>query len=116
MSSIATNIKTLKPTQLASLAFYALTGLLLLVFLPFTGFPPHMGFLGILSLITAYSLMMKRAWTPWLIGVLFVIITVFSLDILVTIGSSNLMVGLSMLGYAVLTWLVTVIFVLKRKD
>ncbi|MCL4430470.1 MAG: hypothetical protein M1167_06930 [Chloroflexi bacterium] len=60
--SLATKLKTFKPFELASLAFYALSGLILLVSLPLTGYPPHLGFLGILSLITAYSLFLKRVW------------------------------------------------------
>jgi uncharacterized membrane protein YfhO len=114
MSALVSRLKTFKPIQLGSLAFYALTGLLLLVFLPFTGFPPHMGFMGILSLITAYSLLMKRFWAPWLVAFMFVIITVFTLDILLSVGFSDILVGLSMLGYAVFTWLFTAISFLKR--
>ncbi len=114
--SIATKLKTFKPFELASLAFYALTGLILLAVLPLTGFPPHLGFLAIFSLITAYSLFLKRGWAPWLVAILFIVNTAFSLDVLISVGFSNLLVGLSMLGYAVLTWLFTAYLLLKRKD
>lgn len=114
--SLATKLKTFKPFELASLAFYAVTGIILLAFLPLTGFPPHLGFLGILSLITAYSLFLKRGWAPWLVAVLFITITAFSLDILFSIGFSNVLVALSVLAYAVLTWVFTTYIILKRKD
>jgi len=114
--SLATKLKTFKPFELASLAFYAVTGLILLAFLPLTGFPPHVGFLGILSLITAYSLFVKRGWATWLVAVLFIINTAFSLDILFSVGFSNVLVALSVVAYAVLTWVFTAYIILKRKD
>ena len=114
--SLATKLKTFKPFELAALAFYAVTGIILLAFLPFTSFPPHLGFLGILSLITAYSLFAKRGWATWLVAVLFIVITAFSLVILFSIGFSNVIVSLSVLAYAVLTWIFTAYILLKRKD
>jgi hypothetical protein len=114
--SLATKIKTQKPFQLTSLAFYAITGIILLAFLPLTGYPPHVGFLGILSLITAYSLFTKRTWAPWLVAGLFITITAFTLITLVSAGFSNILVAISMLGYAILTWFFTIYLLLKRKD
>jgi hypothetical protein len=114
--SLSKRLKTFKPFQLASILFYAVTGLILLAFLPLTGYPPHLGFLGIFSLITAYSLFVKRGWAPWLVAVLFIVNTAFSLDILFSVGFSNLVVALSMLAYAVLTWMFTAYLLLKRKD
>ena len=114
--SLATKLKTFKPFELASIAFYAVTGIILLAFLPLTGYPPHVGFLGILSLITAYSLFAKRVWAPWLVAILFIVNTAFALDVLFSVGFSNVLVALSMLGYAVLTWVFTAYLLLKRKD
>ena len=51
-----------------------------------------MGFLGIVSLITAYSLFTKRAWAPWLVFIMLVTITVFSGVTLYSVGFSNLLV------------------------
>jgi hypothetical protein len=114
--SLSTKLKTQKPLQLASLAFYAFTGIILLAVLPLTGYPPHVGFLGILSLITAYSLLTKRAWAPWLVAILFITITGFTIVTLASAGFSNLLVGLSMLGYFILTLIFTAYLLLKRKD
>jgi hypothetical protein len=113
--SLSKRLKTFKPFQLASIAFYAVTGLIL-AFLPLTGYPPHLGFLGIFSLITAYSLFVKRGWAPWIVAILFFVNTAFSLDVLFSIGFSNIVVALSMLAYAVLTWMFTAYLLLKRKD
>jgi hypothetical protein len=114
--SLLTKLKTQKPFELTSLAFYVVTGIILMASLPLTGYPPHVGFLGILSLITAYSLFTKRAWAPWLVAGLFITITAFSLVTLVSAGFSNILVAISMLGYAVLTWVFTMYLLLKRKD
>jgi hypothetical protein len=113
--SLSTKLKTFKPFKLASIAFYAGTGIILLAFLPLTGFPPHVGFLGILSIITSYSLFVKRVWAPWLVAILLIVNSAFALDVLFSVGFSNLLVGLSMLGYAVLTWVFTAYLLLKRK-
>jgi hypothetical protein len=114
--SLSKRLKTFKPFQLASIAFYAVTGLILLLFLPLTGYPPHLGFLGIFSLITVYSLFAKRGWATWLVAILFIVNTAFAIDILFSIGFSNIMVALSILVYAVLTWIFTAYLLLKRKD
>ena len=112
--SIATKLKNFKPFELASLAFYAVTGIILLASLFLTGFPPHLAFLGILSLITAYSFFAKRAWTPWLVAALFIVVTAFALDTLFSVRFSNALVAVSMLGYGVLTWIFTAYVLLKK--
>ena len=114
--SLLKRLKTFKTFQLASIAFYLVTGLILFVLLPLTGYPPHLGFLGIFSLITAYSLFAKRAWASWLVAILFIVNTAFSLDVLFSVGFSNIVVALSMLAFAVLTWVFTAYLLLKRKD
>jgi len=114
--SIATKLKSFNRVQLASIAFYAVTGILLLAFLPLTGFPPHLGFLGIVSLITAYSLFTKRVWAQWLVFIMLVTITVFSGVTLFSVGFSNLLVTAMILPYLVLAWVFTVQLLLKRKD
>jgi hypothetical protein len=113
--SIATKLKTMKRIELASLSFYAVTGILLLVALPFSDFAPHLALLGILSLVAAYSLFTKKVWTKWLIAVLFVAVSVFAIFTLYSAGFSNLLVALSLLGYLLLTWVFAVYILLKRK-
>jgi hypothetical protein len=114
--SLVNRLKTFKPLELSSIAFYAVTGIILLAFLPLTSYPPHLGFLGILSLITAYSLFATRGWAPWLVAILFITTTAFSLDILISSGFSNILVGISMVVYAVLTWVFSAYILLKKKD
>lgn len=113
--SIASRLQKFNRIELAALAFYAITGIMLLVFLPLTGFPPHIGAIGILSLITAYNMFTKRAWAPWLVAVLFIAASVFGLFTLVSVGFSNALVALSMVVYVALTWLFTIYLLLKRR-
>jgi hypothetical protein len=114
--SLATKIRSFKLLQLAALAFFAVTGIILLATLPLTGYPPHVGFLGIFSIITAYSLFAKRVWAPWLVAILFLTITGFTLVTLGSAGFSNLLVGLSMLCYFIFALIFTMYLLLKRKD
>jgi hypothetical protein len=90
--------------------------MLLLVFLPLSSFPPHLALLGILSLITAYSLFTNRVWATWLVFILLITISVFAFYTLYAVGFSNAIVALTMVGYAALTWAVGVWLWLRRKD
>jgi hypothetical protein len=113
--SSASKPRTADISALAPVTFYGAVGIILLVLLPLTNFPPHVGLTGVLSLITAYGLLKKSFWAIWLVGALFAVATTFSLYTLFFIGFSNLVVGLSMVAYAILTWVFTVYLILKRK-
>jgi uncharacterized membrane protein (DUF2068 family) len=90
---------------LAALAFYVISGIILLVFLSLTGFPPQLALLGILSLITGYGLFTKRAWAPWILFILFAGASTFAIYTLAVAGFSNVLIGISLIFYAVLTWI-----------
>ena len=108
-------LKTADPKALAPVAFYAAVGIIFLALLPFANFPPHIGLTGILSLVTAYGILKKRFWALWLVIALLAVATTISLYTLYVIAFTNVVVGVSMIVYAVLTWLVTLYIVLKRK-
>ena len=113
--SLASKLKSFNRIELASLAFYAIAGIILLIFLPLTSFAPQLGLLGILSLIATYGLFTKRAWAPWLIVILLVAASTFSLYTLYTVGFSNALLGISMIAYTVLTWVSALYILFKRK-
>jgi hypothetical protein len=113
--NLSAHLNRLSGLDFAAIAFYAVTGTILLAFLPIAGYPPHLGFVGIISLITAYSLFTRRGWGRWLVFFLFVTISGFTLYTLYVIGFSNFLVALSMITYAVLTW-ATSLGLLLRKD
>jgi len=113
--SFASKLKTAGVRTLAPALFYGATGLIFLVFLPLANFPPHIGLTGLLSLVTAYGIIKKRFWAFWMVIALFAVSTTISLYTLYVIAFTNVIVGISMVVYAVLTWLVTLYIVLKRK-
>lgn len=112
--SITSKLKEIERIELAAILFYIVSGILLLVSLPLTSFPPHVAFLGVLSLIVAYSLFAKRAWALWLTVILFAAAIVFSVYTLYMAGLSNILVSASMLLYAVLSVVFAGYVVLKR--
>ena len=115
LAALTRRIKNFNRTELAALAFYALSGILLLAFLPLLGYPPLLGLLGILSLITGWSLFTRRAWASYLVFILFAAATVFSLWTLASAGFTDLLVGISMIVYAVLTIVFAVYLLLIRR-
>jgi len=113
--SLATILKGFNRFELASILFYAVSGVIFLVFLPLTSFAPQLALLGVLSLIVAYGLLMKVGWAPWLLFILLVAAEAFSLYTLYAVGFSNASVGLSMVAYAALTLLSASYLLLKKK-
>jgi hypothetical protein len=113
--SFASKLKAVGIQTLLTTLFYGAVGIIFLVFLPLTNFPPHIGLTGLLSLITAYGIIKKRFWAFWLVIALFAVATTMSLYTLYVIGFTNVIIGVSMVVYADLTWLVTLYIVLKRK-
>ncbi len=110
----ALNLKTANPAVLASLAFYAATGIILLVLLPLSNYPPHLALTGIVSLITAYALYMKRSWAKWLIAALFFSVTTMTLYTVAFVIFSNIIASIAMLAYAILTWYFTYYAFIKK--
>jgi hypothetical protein len=104
-------IKTQTPMSLASIAFYGIVGIILLIMLPFSGFPPHVGLLGITSIFAAYGLLFQRKWATWLVAALFFVATTFSLFTLYYVIATDAVAAASMIAYAVLTWIFTIIVI-----
>jgi hypothetical protein len=113
--SLSAKLKTADISSLAPVAFYGAVGVVLLILLPLTNFPPHVGLTGIMSLITAYGLFKKRFWAIWLVAVLFAVATTLSLYTLFYVGFSDLLTAIGLVTYAVLTWLTTLYIVIKRR-
>ena len=113
--SLSSKLRTTDIRLMGPIVFYGAVGIIFLALLPFANFPPHIGLTGILSLLTAYGLFRKRSWAPWLVIALFVVATTISLYTLYILALSNWIVGISMVTYAVLTWLVTFYIILRSK-
>jgi hypothetical protein len=110
---LASKLKNQTPLSLATIGFYALAGLILLVLMAMSGFPPNVGLLGITSLIAAYGLLMNRRWAKWLVAALFLVATTFTLYTLYFVISSDAVTSAGMLAYAVLTWIFTLVVAKK---
>ena len=115
LATLASRLKSFNRIEIAAIAFYAVTGIILLAFLPFTGFPPQLALIGILSLITDYSIFTKRGWAPWLLFILFAGASTFSIYTLAIAGFSNAPLGISLTVYAVLTWIFTIYILLIKR-
>jgi len=113
--SLKSKLKIENIGMVATLAFYAIVGIVCFAVLPIADFPPHIGIIGILSLITAYGLFKKRVWTIWLVVMLFFIATTFSAIMLYYFLGKDLLLDVSMIAYLISTWVFTAYTATKRK-
>jgi hypothetical protein len=101
--------------MLASFVFYVVAGIICFIVLAMDFRLVHIGIIGIFSLITAYGLFKKRAWTIWLVIMLFLITTTFSTTMLYYYAGKDLVLDLSVTAYLILTWVFTAYTAIKRK-
>jgi len=99
----------------AAFIFYAIVGIACFIFLPIANYPPHIGIIGIFSLLTAYGIFKKKIWTIWLVVMLFFIATAFSVSMLYSCLGGDILLDISMVAYLVLTWIFTAYTAAKRK-
>jgi len=105
--ALKSRLKMENTGMLAASAFYAVVGISFFIALPMTNFPPHIGLMGVLSLINSYGLLKNRVWTLWVIIVLFFIATTFSVYMLYIAYGKNVFLDLSVIAYFILTWIFT---------
>jgi len=113
--SLKSKLKIENIGMFAAFVFYAVVGIVCFVLLPMSNIPPHIGIIGILSLITAYGLFRKRVWTIWFVVVLFFVATTFSAYTLYCLLGKDLLLDISVIVYLVLTWVFTAYTATKRK-
>ncbi len=101
--------------SLATVAFYGVAGIIFLVLLSLSGFPPHIALMGITSIIAAYGVFTKRKWAKWLAFALFFVATTFALYTLYYIIAIDAVASAGMIIYVVLTWIFTIYVVKLRK-
>jgi uncharacterized membrane protein (DUF2068 family) len=80
-----------------------------------SGFAPHIGLLGIISLVTAYGFFRKRIWSFWLVVILFISATTFAVFMIYDVMANELFTSLVMVAFLILTWIFTGYAILKRK-
>jgi hypothetical protein len=105
--SVGSKLKLEGKGMLAASVFYAVAGAAFLVWMFLASFPVHLGIIAVFSLITAYALIRKRGWAVWFVLVCFFTATTFAAFIIYGFVTSNLLLGLGMVAYLVLTWVFT---------
>jgi len=114
--SLKSKLKIESTGMFAAFVFYAIVGIVCFAVLPIANFPPHIGIIGILSLLTAYGLFKKRVWTIWFAVVLFFSAVTCSVVMLYYyLLQSDIFLGISMIVYLVFSWVFTVYTAAKRK-
>lgn len=113
--SLKSKLKIESFGMFAAFIFYAIAGIIFFAFLPIANFPPHIGIIGIFSLLTAYGLFKKRAWAIWLVLMLFFIATTFSAFTIYYVFGNDLFLSIGMITYLILTWVFTAYTTAKRR-
>jgi hypothetical protein len=114
--SVVSKLKLEGKGMLAASVFYTVVGAAFLVWMFLASFPVHLGIIAVFSLVAAYALMRKRGWAVWFVLVSFFTATTFAAFIIYGFVTSNLLLGLCMAAYLVLTWVVTAYVANKRSS
>ena len=115
--SLASKLNIESKGMFAASIFYAIAGIVFLILLVTAGFPPHLGIIGVFSLIAAYGLFQKRSWSIWLIAILFFVATTFSIYMLhYYLSLSDYLMSLGITAYLVLTWIFSAYAASKRSS
>jgi len=112
--ALVSKLKVESKGILATSTFYAIVGIVFIVLLPLSGFQPHIGILGILSLTAAYGVFRMRGWSLWFVIVLFFSGTTFASYMIYGYVTRDLLIGISMIAYLILTWVFTAYVAAKR--
>jgi len=114
--SLASKLNIESKGMFTASAFHAVVGVAFLALLVVTGFPPHLGIIGVFSLMAAYGLFQKRGWSIWLVVILFFVGTTFSAYMLYYYLFKDYIISLGIIAYLVLTWVFTAYVASKRSS
>ena len=112
--SLRSRLKIESKGMFATSAFYAIAGIIFFILLLTASFAPHLGIIGIFSLVTAYGVFRKRTWAIWFVVILFLVGTTFSAFMIYSTLGTDYLLGISAIVYLVLTWVFTAYAVDKR--
>ena len=112
--SLGSKLKIESKGMFATSIFYAVVGIIFLALMPMANFPPHIGIIGIFSLVAAYGVFRKGAWAIWFIIILFFVATTFSAFMIGDVMTGNYVLGTFMIAYLILTWVFTAYATSKR--
>jgi hypothetical protein len=115
--------KTENPTVKIIAVFYIIIGCVQIGYFAIENMlaPPHILVLGILSLITAYTILTKKKWTiPFVVGLFFVGITFGITTLFNSISLQNfdvlLLINIAIILYIVILFIASFYIIIKRKS
>jgi len=121
--TLKSKLKVENPVVLLFSVFYAVAGAAEIFVLAVTNFtaPPHLGVLGLLSLITAYGLFKMRRWSVLLVTALFFLGVTFSAttlydSIILQTFEGALLFHVALIAYMIMTVVAFIYVAAKRKD
>jgi len=121
--TLKSKLKVENPVVLLFSVFYAVAGAAEIFVLAVTNFtaPPHLGVLGLLSLITAYGLFKMRRWSVLLVTALFFLGVTFSAttlydSIILQTFEGALLFHVALIAYMIMTVIAFIYVAAKRKD
>ncbi len=112
--SIAAKLKIDNMGLFVATLFYLVVGIILFILLPIANYPPHIGVMAILSVITAYGLFRKRNWSLWTVVMLLFIFTAFSVLQLYWFFGTDLLFTMGSIALLILAWVFTAYTATKR--
>jgi len=112
--SIMSRMRVENVGMLLTSVFFIIAGIINLAVLPLTLYPPQFAIIGVLSLVTAYGLFMKRSWALYTVIILFFTVTTVAAYILYYLFMTDLIVNISMIAYLILTWIATAYTAVRR--
>jgi hypothetical protein len=113
--SVGSRLKVDSVGRVLTGVFYTVVGVVLFVAFAFSNFPPHVAILGVLSLVTAYGVFVKRGWALYAVFVVLFVGSVFATYMLYYLWSINWILELGIVVYLALMWIAAIYVWAKRK-
>ena len=118
--TLKSKLKVENPVMFLFSAFYTIVGIVFLsIFVVYGLKPPHVGIIGVLSLITAYGVFRMEKWAVWLVVVLFLLGNTVGITTLIFTSrwpaEFGLWLQLPFIIYLIITWVTSVYVVAKRE-
>jgi len=119
---LKSKLKIENPAVLLFSIFYAVAGIALLFISVIHNLrPPHLGIIGVLSLIAAYGVFRMEKWAVWLVIALFFLGTTFGAislydSIVLQTFERALLSHVALIAYLIMTVVASIYVAAKRKD
>ena len=118
--TVKSKFKVENPAVFIISIFYTIAGIVFLSIFVADGLkPPHVGIIGVLSLMTTYGVFRKEKWAVWLVFVLFILGNTVGIITLIFTSTwppeFGLWLQLPLIIYLIVTWVISIYVVAKRE-